>query len=91
MTISRRSCWLIAGVSFILGGMAGAIIRPLVTPVLYQGVTMHPATNGCEWDYSDAKSYPLSSLPTWGHGGGKLACDEWVDINPTVRVTCKCK
>ena len=75
---------------FVTGGVAGALLRPYITPVRYRGVSVYPAQDGCEFHFS-AEEYLFGSLLEIGSGGGKLACDEETDITTTMSLTCRCE
>lgn len=88
-TILRNFTWLYVAI-FVIGGVAGALLRPYVVPVRYEGVSVYPTQDGCDFHYSSEK-YLFGSLLEMGDGGGKLACGEETDVTPTVSLTCRCR
>ncbi len=76
---------------FILGGLSGAALRPLLSPVKTYGAIVSPAQDGCDLVWSSATYYIGSSGPAFGDGGRELACMEETQIAPNVRLTCKCE
>jgi hypothetical protein len=89
MTMIRYSRWLYV-VIFVLGGAAGALLRPYGAPVLYERLSVYPMQDGCDFHFEYHK-FLFGSLAEMGHGGGKLACDEWTDRSPTLWLQCKCR
>lgn len=89
MTMVRHFRWLYV-VIFILGGVAGALVRPYVVPVWHEQVYVYPTQDGCDFDL-DAQKYHFGSLSAFADGGGKLACGEGTELSPTMLLTCECR
>jgi hypothetical protein len=87
-TMFRHFRWLYV-IVFILGGIADALVRPYMLPVLYEAYVIYSPQDGCEFDYSNT-TYLFGSLQAMGDGGRKLACGERIMLSPTMTLTCEC-